>query len=138
MLSSSQGREINVESDKVTSPRSPGKCCWRAQNRTQDLRLLLSSRTFPSPHIHPDHPLIKPWENPIPPTPPRTPKAFCISLHWRKKKVRSMNPSRCWLLGALQPQRKSSTGMKKIFPLSKERVGSAFCHLLSQFSHTKD
>lgn len=54
-----------------------------------------------------------------------------------------MNPSRCWLLGAnsftsSSPAPKEDLNWDgKILPLSKERVGAAFCHLLSKFSHTK-
>lgn len=55
-----------------------------------------------------------------------------------------MSPSRYWLLVAKSFTSSSPAPKEdfywdgKIFPLIKERVGVALCHLLSQLSHTED
>lgn len=99
----------------------------------------VSAVLLPSPCIHPDLPLGQPQ----PHGPYRAPvTSERPSTGERRLGACSPPDVGFWVPTAsqapLQRQRKTSTGTEKIFPLSKERVGAALCHLLHQFSHTKD
>lgn len=68
--SSFPGSEMKVKMDKVASPRSLGKCYWRAGNRPQDLKFLLCQSQVLTPTL--TYPWVHPWVNSNPPTAPQT------------------------------------------------------------------